>query len=128
MPQATWRTTIEGIGAQLSKEVSVSGGLSIDLSEEIAGEVTDSEVVLGIDFSALQFIALESDQDLTLETNSGSAPDDTISLKANNPLIWEADASYFANPLTADVTSLFVTNAGSTAANLRILALVDPTP
>ncbi len=48
-----------------------------------------------------------------METNSGSAPDDSVLLLQNKPLIWNNE-SYFGTPFTADVTDLFLSNPGST--------------
>ena len=79
--------------------------------------------------TALKSLWISSDQDLMIETNSGSAPDDTIHVIGGNPIWWDAArGAEDPAPLTADVTQIFVTNAGSTAAVLRILGLQDATP
>lgn len=48
----------------------------------------------------------------TIKTNSSSVPDDTITLVAGKPLIWNTtieDTLGTTCPLTADVTGLFLT-------------------
>lgn len=112
----------------LSSSIATTAGLSKEWTETIADSETDKQVTANIDVSALKSLYILSDQDMTLETNSGSTPDDTIALKANKPVVWESSSGYFSNPLTADVTALFFTNASGSAANLKIRTLEDPTP
>jgi len=104
-----------------------SGGYRQSLSESIPDESTDLEVVFPLDVSAIKAIFIKSDQDITIETNDGSSPDDTLTLTADCPYIWHENSEY-TNLLTADVTSLFVTNASGAAATLEIEAIVDATP
>lgn len=118
------RTKLNGETA-LTKtvEVEASAGLSID--ESIGASQTDLEIACSIDQSELVGLSLLSSVDMTIETNDGSSPDDTIALKANEPLDWHA-TSIHACPLSADVTSIFVTN--TTAGTLKIRAVMDATP
>jgi hypothetical protein len=109
--------------------VTQTGTLHQELSETIPAATNNHPLSLAIDVSAAKMIFVVSDQDVLLETNSGSAPDDTISLLADVPYVWHAD-SYFANLLAADVTQLFITNqngAGVTA-EFRCYVLTDATP
>lgn len=93
----------------------------------VAGETDDVQVLANVDLTYLKAVHITSDQDVTLETNSSSAADDTIALKANNALIWAAD-SYHANPFSVDITALYFSNAGTTAATVKIWILTDSTP
>jgi len=79
-----------------------------------------------IDVSQLKAIYILSDQNITLETNSGSAPADTLNLLANVPYVWHT-GSYFTNLLTTDVTASYWTNASGSVANVNIELVVDPT-
>ena len=114
-------------GRQIAKTTSKSGGASSSLSETIPDSSTDLEVAFSLDVSACVSFYMVSDQDLTIETNDGSSPDDTISLTAGVPYIWHSD-SVDAFQLGTDVTSLFVTNASGSDALLQVEALTDPTP
>jgi hypothetical protein len=68
-----------------------------------------------------------SDKAITLETNSGGSPVDTIALAANVPYDWRVgNADAFR--LGTDVTGLFVTNASGDEARLQIEVLFDNTP
>ena len=104
-----------------------SGSAMLVIQEEIAGSGTDVQVAASIDEGALEGLAILSDRDLTLKTNSSSVPDDTFALKAGVPVIWTT-GSATAKPLGDDVTALFATNAGSQAAKLTIVAITDATP
>lgn len=53
----------------------------------------------------------------------GVAATDTFNLVANMPLDWDAEAAYFTNPLTADVTRWLVSNASGAAATLTFRVL-----
>ncbi len=88
----------------------------------------DLQVNTDIDVSALKSLHMLSDQDVIVETNNAGTPIDTISLKAGIPLIWDSVTGYFANPLTADVVDLFITNASGAAATVTVRALQDVTP
>ena len=93
------------------------------MKETIAIGETDYELFLAVDISSLKCFAITSDQDLTIETNSGSAADDTIALKANIPVVWQEGETAI---LTADIiTNIFVTNASGVAANLQMVFCTD---
>lgn len=98
-----------------------------EVQEVVADGETDFELDVDIVLASLKAIYVYSDQDVTLETNSSSAPDDTIALKAGIPYIWTTD-SYDALMFTEDITAVFITNASGEDANVKVLALNDATP
>ena len=98
-----------------------------NVSVSVADSSTDFQIELALDVSELKSFILDSDQDITVETNSGSAPDDTFTVKADNPLVWNTD-SPAANPFSADVTDFYITNSSGSAATVNIRSLVDATP
>jgi hypothetical protein len=113
----------------LTSTKTYSGTSELSIDEDIADSQTDFEIICAIDISAIQNIYIKSDQDVTLETNNGGTPDDTIDLKANVPYIFNAQLdAYFTNLLTTDVTAIYITNASGAAANLQIECLTDATP
>ena len=111
----------------LEKQNTFSSERDLGLEVQVAGSTTDKLVNWSCDVSQVQAIYIVSDQDLTFETNDGSSPDDTISLLANVPYIWHVN-SYHAFKLTTDVTKLYLSNAGSSTATLRIEGVEDATP
>jgi hypothetical protein len=72
---------------------------------------------LAITAATLQVLCMIADQNMTVLTNSSSAPSNTFNLKANIPYLWSVSPGYFPNPLTANVSSLYITS--STAGRLR---------
>lgn len=118
---------ITGPGADRTKTITVTGSGSQSLDEDIANGQTNKRIEFTLDVSALKSIWICSDQDVTLETNDGTTPADTIALQAGVPYMWHSD-SYDACLLTTDITALFITNASGASANLTIEALTDVTP
>lgn len=108
------------------QDITAEGEQTIEVP--VSDSVADKQVDISIDVSEIKSLFLVSDQDVTIETNSDSAPDDTIALKANIPLIWENVSGYYSNPLTTDVTALFITNASGTDATVTLRVLEDVTP
>jgi hypothetical protein len=116
------------VGSTLvSGSETYTGSGKVSIEETIAASTTDDDIVLALDVSAIQSIIILSDQDVKIETNDGTSPDDTIDLVADVPYVWNTD-SYDSCLLTTDVTVIYVTNAGATAATLKIEALLDATP
>ncbi len=109
--------------------MTATGTIGKNISEQIADAQTDSPIAGTVDVSALKSLYIKADQDCTLETNSGSAPDAIIALKANKALVWESSDGYYTNPLgVTDVASWFLTNASGSAVNIEIHTLEDATP
>lgn len=109
------------LSAQVQKTGEVAAEAEIALAE---GAVTDQEEAVAFDHTTLQEIYIQCDDAAcTIETNSGSAADDTLSIAAGVPFVWVAGAG-ITNPFSAAVTSIFITKAGGTdAATLYIRTL-----
>lgn len=112
----------------LTRLITKSGSGVHLLEESIPDESSDLAVVFNLDVSATKIFVMVSDQNLTVKTNSDSAPQETINLAANSPLLWIAGEDGFASPFANDVTALYVSNASGAAANLIIQALTDVAP
>jgi hypothetical protein len=56
-------------------------------------------------------------------TTGGVSPGNTWSLKAGIPLKWTLQSGYFSNPISADITALYVTNATASATTFYARAL-----
>jgi hypothetical protein len=119
---------IAGSGVTRTKTFSYTqAGVAMIDGEEVATAETDYELNFDLDVSACVSFYLESDQDVTFETNDGSSADDTIALKAGKPYIWHSE-SYDTFLLETDVTSVFITNASGSTATIYCVALYDVTP
>lgn len=129
MPNVTRSMTVSGLGISLggvSETVAAEGGEIFDAS--FAANATNIEIATpNVDLTTASVMAVIADKDCTLKTNSTSAPDDTLVLKANKLLSWfvgDLDGDKF---LTANVVKWFITT-GPTATKLKILIVSDPTP
>jgi hypothetical protein len=111
-------------GSPIDDQVSRTADGEANFDVSIADSSTDAQVGIAIDISQLKLFYLISDQDVTLETNSGSAPDDTFALKAGEPLFWW-DTCLHSNPLTADVTNFYFTNSSGAAAAIKCRTVQD---
>lgn len=127
---ATHNLTLSVSGSGVTREKTIAntqGGVALIDGETVSTGQTDYEINVDLDVSACKSFYLESDQDVTFETNDGTTPDDTIALKANKPYVWHVDA-YDSFLLGTDVTSVFITNASGSTATIYLVALYDATP
>ena len=104
-----------------------SGDAQTSLEIAVPDSASDQQADLTLDVSTIKAIYILSDQDVTLETNDGTTPDDTISLKAGVPLIYHENG-YFANPFSQDITALYLTNSSGAAATVQLEVVYDSTP
>ena len=112
-----------------SYSASYSGDASDSREITVPENTTDELVNVAIDLSQIKSLIFACDFDITIETNDSAAPDDTINLKANSPLMWNADAQ-FSNPITVDVTKIYLTTGaiGSVDATFIMELIHDSTP
>lgn len=117
-------------GTVTSASYTITGTHEYNLEKTFAIG-TDVAQDLEADQSTIVSLAMEWDgaagQTCVVETNSSSAPDDTITLTHGSPLIWNTeieDTLGTACPITVDITTgIFVTNAA--AGDLTIYILFD---
>ena len=113
---------------------SVTGTYSVDALAEydivVPANQTDLEVEASFPYANIKAVLFSSDAAVTIETNSSSAPDDTISLTSTVlAKCWTHDGkvgNLAANPLSADVTALYITH--TTACTVKIRVGYDSTP
>lgn len=106
---------------------TVSGDGMPNIDATIPDSSTDLQIAYTLDVSTVTGFYMISDAAITIETNDGTTPADTVTLAASVPYVWytgKPDAFIFGT----DVTDLYVTNSSGGAANLQILAVVDATP
>jgi hypothetical protein len=124
---AVCKQSIQIDGDRQEVEVSVTAGQAILLDETIAKASTDLEIALAFAFAKLKAVIIEAvDTALTIETNSGAAPDDTFVIPAGECLFWY-DGCGATCPFTDDVTAIFVTEGNVAAGSLKGKLLIDPT-
>jgi len=114
-------------GGVLGYQKVVADESEVSVSKSIPDETTDMEIIFAVPYAQIKAILLASDQAITVEVNSSSAPDQIFTLLANQPLLW-LYGDPIANPITQDITKLYITNASGAAAALEVRAILDATP
>jgi hypothetical protein len=93
--------------------VTNSGNVSVEINEVIPASTANVAIESVIfNFGSLQqAILYASGGNLTLKTNNATTPNQTFTMLANQPLVWNY-GSPITNPFTANVTAgFFATNA-----------------
>ncbi len=121
----TYRTDA-GTLASITDTVTSNQDIAQDIT--VAATTTNYEADIAIDESTIVSVALYSDKAVTIKTNSTGSPDDTITLAAGQMKKWKTGDVDGAKVFTADVTKLYVTNAGGTTATVKLRVLCDGTP
>lgn len=124
----TGNITISGncSGQTPSQVITKTGDAAVPINATIASSQTDQLFNIAFDKDRLEMVYLLSDVDLTIETNDGTTPGDTITLNAGEPLIWWKDSAEYTNPFaSADVTAWYITSTD--AGTLQGFILHDPT-
>jgi hypothetical protein len=115
----TYRTDA---GTIINTSEAVVGTKNAGLDTQILPGVTTT-LTVAISPPLLQSMLMFADQPITMMTNDPHTPQDTITLKANVPLVWTLN-SWFPVPFKPnDITAVYITNNGSTSANVQIRLL-----
>jgi len=102
-----------------------TAGAENNLSESVT-DGTDQLVAFVADVSQMKsFIVWSAGGNMTVETNNGTTPGNTLTLVDGVEQVWITGMPTAANPLTVDVTALYITNTGTATLNIR--SLIDPT-
>jgi hypothetical protein len=118
----TTSLSLNGAPLDAANVATVSADTQIGISESVAGSTTNANYPIVAASAKQQFVYLKSDAALTVKVNSTSAPTATVTLVAGVPVFWTVAQPTSQCPIgTTDVTNLYVTNAGSSAANLVVL-------
>ncbi len=105
---------------------SITAGAEMNLDESFTN-ATDALTAFVLDVSQLKMFAIWSTGgNMTVETNSSSSPINTFTLVDGVPQIWSiSQTPALTNPITADITAIYVTNTGTAVLSIR--SLYDPT-
>lgn len=106
---------------------TIPANSQIAFQETIAINQTNHEIDIAVTLANVQAMALEANQDCSVKTNSTGSPQETISLKANTPLIWVLGDLAAAKFFAGDITKFYVTTGG-VATIFKFLAFMDQTP
>ena len=119
----TLSITYTGGGKSLSSKLgSYSGVKGADIATVIPAGSVNFQVVLAFPVAGIQSMFIDASSNVTVKTNSTTAPGDTINLNANYGIFWGI-GGLPARPLTVDVTSFYVSNPGALDCtfNVRVL-------
>lgn len=114
--------TVTGNGSRTHRAASVSAQREIVIPDLPLAIGTDQLVKCSFNYADVASILITTDTAITIETNSGSSPSQTFAFPANGQLEW-TNLSPLTNPVTANVTALYITNAA--AANVTIIILLN---
>lgn len=117
--------TVQYDGLTYTQTDDQTFGAESNISETIAASASDALVAWACDVSQLKGLFMVASGNMTVETNSGSSPGDTITLLAGVPLWWSTGLTGATNPLTTDVTALYITS--TPGGLLTIRKIEDPT-
>jgi len=110
-----------GPAGNIQKSLPATGEQEINFDFVLAASTTNQQRPLAFKIALLQSIFISSDQNITLKTNSTSAPSDTKNITAGDPYL----ATGISAPFSADVTTAYFTNPGTTAANVQVRCLTN---
>jgi hypothetical protein len=80
------------------------------------GVVADQATGIALTIANVRSLVIVADQDCTLKTNSTGTPQETLALKANVPVVWDANMPGFAigELFAGNVTNVYVTTTVAT--------------
>lgn len=110
----------------VSETLTFSASSEANFDETIAVG-TDTVLNIAIDVSAVKSFFIVSDRAVTIETNNGGSPTNTLTLAAGVPYVWNT-SSADTFKLTGDVTKYYVTNASGGSARIQQYCIQDSTP
>jgi hypothetical protein len=119
-------TYSDNAGIVVTTTVSKTGSEVVEWDGTIPVSTTNQALQLAFTMASMQMICITATGALTLKTNSTGSPAQTITLTANQSITWYT-GSAATNPITADVTEVFATNAsGTIVPALKIRVLITP--
>lgn len=108
----------------LAERITYTGTEELNFDFTVAASTSDQAVALAFSKTLLQSLFISSDQAITIKVNSSSVPDETLSVASGNPLQWDINGG-LPSPFSANVTEVYISNAGSTVANVSIRTLTN---
>lgn len=114
-----------------SNQISVEEQYDVNdvriLSYTLAAGAADQLISLNLPYANLKGISIKAEwatgltgSNVTMKTNSSGSPAQTFTLKPNKVSQWHADSA-FANPITANITALYMSNPDANPCTLKIV-------
>ena len=107
-------------GNEIEHTIAKSSGAEANMEEVIPLNSTDLLVAYVLNVAKIKAIFVVATVAMTIETNNGTTPTDTLTLVANEPFEWH-DGSALPNPFPrGNITALYLTNTTSGTLVLRV--------
>jgi hypothetical protein len=91
----------------------------------VTGGSTNKEYDVAFTIANVKTCVLYSDKAVTIKTNSISSPQETITLAAGQQKLYTSDGLAGGTvPFSGNVTKFYISNAGTTDANVKFRALL----
>lgn len=120
--------SVAGASSTLSGVITETADSKPPYDIDLTSSETNKLVAATIDVSQLKSFYILPLAEITLKTNSSSAPDDTYTIPAGVPFRWtNTESSWYPCPFSADVTALYITNGVAAANNVKMDFLEDST-
>lgn len=131
MPSATLTLEWQQGGETLSQEMTIvssgNGQAAWEGNYSLTSAQANVEAAFAADKDLIIGFFVSSDKDLLIETNSSSAPDDTITVVGGEGYAWASGMDH-TTPFSADITKFFLTNGEAATATVKIRIILDGTP
>ena len=122
---------IVAAGRTESKQIAITSGLEMNLSEPLPASGVNTPVAFAVVVSKLVSLFIISSAALVIKTNSSGSPANTITLVPDVPFLWQPGDGTLRDTagvaISTNITSLFVTNPVASIIDLNLYSLVDPT-
>lgn len=116
-------------GETIAQTVTIEAEGEKNANVTVNASTTDKRVEFPIDVSEVKSLYIHSDQTVTFEFNDNAGAQGSFTVTANKPVIYYTGCGWdLSDLLPADVTDFYISNAGGTAAAVRIRVLEDTTP
>lgn len=126
-------------GTTVVKTEDIETDMSINIEAVIPAGATNMQFVVAIAYARLKAIGIgckkvsgsssESTNIVTVKTNSTSSPANTYNITPANGIGWSiGDTNFQANPVTTDVTTIYVSNSGTADSNFSMRIAIDSSP
>ncbi len=97
--------------ASITNTVTIAADETLNIDADVDGVA--QVVACSFEYAKLLTFFATSNVNTTIHINNNTTSPNNISLLANEPMLWIAQDSYFANPFNTNVTALYVTAVGA---------------
>ncbi len=123
----TFKNTVKAEEESLNSiEQSWVADAHTKINPTIPASTTNLLIDIAFTVAGLKSCWISSDKAVTIKTNDSTTPQETITIAAGIPLIWNANSG--VNQFAGDVTAMYVSNADTGPAEMKIRILHDKTP